>query len=200
MRIPGVGAVGASRAPDERQDDRPTLVIFVGGGFDMKTNILQGFINFHERDLSTVSHVRFDHDRPGQILDAIADAPPDTRIVLVGHSWGADQAAQIAARLGAKGLAVDMLVTVDPVGRGLSENFMERVRNGADQWVNIRATGGGPLERSNLIARIGGTYGNAPDAFAHRTIEAPFNHGNFGALLRHAPVGGGSAWSAILRR
>ena len=72
-------------------------------------------------------------------MEWVAAEPQGTRIVLVGHSYGGDTAAQVAATLGAQGRPVDTLITVDPVGRGVNEGFLARVRAGSCEWVNIRA-------------------------------------------------------------
>ena len=131
---------------------------------------------------------------------AIAAQPAGTRIVLVGHSWGGDTAAQAAAALAAQGRPVDTLVTVDPVGRGLSEGFMRRVRAGSREWINIRATGGGWFDQSNIIAALGGPYGAMPQRFATQYLEAPVAHAEFRDMLRAARNGEQSAWDRVLGR
>ncbi len=130
----------------------------------------------------------------------IAAEPPETRIVLVGHSWGGDTAAQVAAALGRQGRPVDTLITVDPVGRGLSESFYRRVRTGSREWVNIRAHGADSRNPSDDVAWLGGAYGDGPRGHATRHIEAPRNHGNFNDLLRFADPAGVSGFDRILGR
>lgn len=128
----------------------------------------------------------------------IAAEPQETRIVLVGHSWGGDAAAQVAAALGQEGRPVDTLITVDPVGRGVSEGFLQRVRAGSREWVNIRAHGVYTRDRSDSIAALGGPYGDGPRTHATRHIEAPIPHGDFRGLLMSPDAAGASGFRRML--
>ena len=197
-RRQGGGAPAAREAPATAPQAPPTFVLFIGGAADARFGIVRRYRQQMERELGTRNNEYFAHDERDRILQRIAAQPEGTRIVLVGHSWGGDQAAQIAARLGTEGRPVDLLVTVDPVGSGLSEGFMRRVRSGAREWINIRATGGPWDEESNLIARLGGRYGSLPASFATQHIEAPFTHRDFERMLRHIGPSGGSAWDRVL--
>ncbi len=177
----------------------PTLVIFVGGGGDSKSGIVAGF----EDSLAVraeLGHRRtayFTNDQQDAIMTRIAAEPQETRIVLVGHSWGGDTAAQVAAALGLQGRPVDTLVTVDPVGRGLSDDYFQRVRAGSREWVNIRAFGAA-WDRTDIVAAVGGAYADGPRGHATRHIEAPLNHGNFNGLLRSNDPAGISGFRRIL--
>jgi pimeloyl-ACP methyl ester carboxylesterase len=124
------------------------------------------------------------HDERERIAALIRSVPVGARIVIVGHSWGADTAAQIVERLGREGRPVDLLITVDPVGRGVSDDYLRRIRAGAREWINVNATGGDASDVSNSIARLGSPYGRRPERFASRHIDAPFSHGDFAAMLR----------------
>jgi pimeloyl-ACP methyl ester carboxylesterase len=178
----------------------PTLVIFVGGGGDSKTSIVEGFAKSDgiKAELGNRRIEYFTHDQAAAIMAMIAAQPRGTRIVLVGHSWGGDTVAQITAALGRQGRPVDTLITVDPVGRGLSDEFFRRVRAGSREWVNIRAGGAG--SPSDVIAAVGGTYGEGPRRHATQFIDAPLGHGNFNDLLRHADPSGVSGFSRVLGR
>lgn len=180
----------------------PTLVIFVGGGGDAKYRNVRDFQS--SRDvigaLGQRESAYFGHDEGAAIVARIANEPQETRIVLVGHSWGGDTAAQIAAALGQRGRPVDTLVTVDPVGVGLSDDFFRRVRGGSREWVNIRASGGANSDFSDFVAAVGGRYADGPRAYATRHIEAPFTHGSFGRLLTSPDTDGVSGFSRILGR
>ena len=176
----------------------PTFVAFIGGAGDSETRIVQDFRDAQTRALGSRASDYFTHDERGRILSSIAAQPAGTRIVLVGHSWGGDTAAQVAAALGAQGRLVDTLVTVDPVGRGLSEGFMRRVRAGSREWINIRATGGNWFDPSNIVAALGSPYGRLPERFATQHIEASFAHANFSSLIQAMNNQGSSGWLSVI--
>lgn len=117
--------------------------------------------------------------RAGALL-AAGGAP----VILVGHSWGGDEAAKLALRWPGR---VRRLITLDPVGlRGPAR--IARLR-GTD-WVDVQATGGGPWERSNIVARIGRPYGRRAVEAARVGIVAPVTHADArGMLLAKAPDG-----------
>lgn len=180
----------------------PTLVIFVGGAGDGKSGIVRSFQGSRivQEDLDHRRRAYAAHDQGERVMALIAAEPPETRIVLVGHSWGGDTAAQVAAALGQQGRPVDTLVTVDPVGRGLSDSFFRRVRAGSREWVNIRAHGAASDNFSDFVASVGGAYGTGPRGHATRYIEVPTNHENFDGLLRFADRAGVSGFSRMLAR
>jgi pimeloyl-ACP methyl ester carboxylesterase len=49
-----------------------------------------------------------------QIADGQAEIPPESLVVISGHSYGADNSIRLARALGERGVAVDALVLVDP--------------------------------------------------------------------------------------
>jgi len=63
---------------------------------------------------------------------------------------------------------VQTLVTPDPVSY-IQPNFQQVAAN-AGQWLNYVATGGG-LTLPNAIAGIGGSWNNATQGFATRTVD-----------------------------
>jgi thioesterase domain-containing protein len=136
------------------------------------------------------------HDEEDAILALIAAQPPGTPIRLVGHSWGGNAAARIAARLGQAGGGegagpVDLLLTVDPVGRGIGPDFLRQVRAGARRWINVRAADGS-LHPSNLVAAIGGPYGLAPRPHADLHLDLPHPHAAFEEMVERRAPGGPS--------
>lgn len=50
----------------------------------------------------------------GEIADGQAETPPESLVVISGHSYGADNSIRLARALGERGVAVDALVLVDP--------------------------------------------------------------------------------------
>ena len=141
----------------------------------------------------------FSHLEDGRLFRAAMARPAGQKLVLVGHSWGAEMAARVTIRLARAGRPVALLVTVDPVKRVLTQSFLAALRAAAPHWVNILATGGDALEHSNVIAAIGGTWGDKPLALADAHIAAPLAHREFAGLLGFRPPGGRSGWDWVLQ-
>jgi pimeloyl-ACP methyl ester carboxylesterase len=182
----------AAEGPESRQapeaaraeaGPRP-VVIFVGGAGDGTFRNVQRFFDDFKRSYPGHETHYFSHDQGLAIRNFVDSLPQSTRISLVGHSWGGDTAAQTAAALGAAGRQVDTLVTIDPVGRGTSAGFFNRVRAGTGHWVNVNASGTGSLALPNIIAGLGGEYGRGPSAHAHVFLEMPKGHEDFGGMMR----------------
>jgi thioesterase domain-containing protein len=134
----------------------------------------------------------FFHWQKGAVLDLIAAQPPGRPIRLIGHSWGGNCAARVAAALGAEGRPVDLLVTIDPVTRGIGPAFLSQVKAGTRHWINIRAGGAAGFDYSDLVAAIGGAYGEAPRDFADLHLVLPHAHAAFATMLQgRLPDGSG---------
>lgn len=172
----------------------PVLLIIISGAADVKTTGPVTRSGFGQNDAREgLVTANFTWDQRAEIEDLIRRQPPETRIRLVGHSYGADTAAQISERMGLLGRpALDMLVTLDPVGwvqRSARPDFYENVRAGTNQWFNVNAMGdpghgrSGWLERSNIVAGLGGAYNYGPAGRAHEFINAPLRHLDFAGML-----------------
>jgi hypothetical protein len=203
----GADDTGTRQAPPRAAPEpapapqRPTLVIFVGGLFDGTSRIVGNTRADMQESMRgsrlpvTVEYAS--HDQASRLRSLITGAAAGTRIVLVGHSWGADTAAQTVARPGQEGRLVDQLVTIDPVGRFVSDDYFRRVRAGTLEWINVNAADGDPRNPGNQIAQVGGSYGTAPARFASQHIDAPFAHGDFAAMPRGIAPGG---WNGVYQR
>ena len=162
----------------------PLLVILVSGFLDQSFGraVLNFEAAFREAYPQVATH-RFTFDQRRAIERLIAAQPPGTRVRLIGHSWGGNTAAKIAERLGAMEQPLDLLMTLDPVGRGATPAFFRRVRRGARRWVNVNAVGGRPLGLSDVTRRLGDAYDGGPRGHAHEFIDAPLEHRQFGSML-----------------
>ena len=118
------------------------------------------------------------------------NGPP---LILVGHSWGADRAVRLALDRPGR---VARLVTCDPVG-WMPVSGLRRLRASVPEWINVQASGGGPWETSNIVARIGRPYGAAacrlarPGRWPVATLGAVASLGSYGIALwamTRAPV------------
>lgn len=180
----------------------PVLVIFVGGAADATVSGLVA--GFRERDEAQDTAWRtsrsFAWDQAAEIEALIRSQPPETRIRLVGHSYGCDTAARVAENTGALGRPLDMLVTIDPVGRTqrwARPDFMYHVQAGARRWINVNATGASRSRFSNTIAGMGGAWNYAAMGQANVFINAPFNHGQFTQMMLNPLKEGRSVWQEV---
>lgn len=173
-----------SGKPDPAPGPAPQRVlIFVGEAGDSVFRPVEGYVRQFKLRNPGIRTEYFSHDQPGAIRQLIEGLPAGTQVSLVGHSWGGDTAAQVAARLGAEGRRVADLVTIDLVGNFIGPTFYNRVAGGTKTWLNVNAVGGTWWETSNLIAGIGGPYGTGPRGIAQGFIEAPVTHAGFGRML-----------------
>lgn len=160
-------------------------VIFVGGGGDAypkgtpgRHTIVQDYSNRFRAAGDVPGGVHFFRNYEGdQIAQSIQEgAAAGEPVVVVGHSWGGTAAFEAA---GASGANVDLLVTVDPVGRGATPDRPGNVQT----WMNVTANPTTPGSSDNIVAGIGGKPSNLPTDQADMNLEANRNHGEFGAML-----------------
>lgn len=170
--------------PDDAAPLRP-LVAFLGGAGDRLFQPCRSVFRRVEAmpEAAGCELLYAAHWQAGRVLDRIAARPAGAPVHLVGHSWGGDAAARLAARLGAEGRQVALLLTIDPVARWIDPVFLARVRAGARVWVNARAVGGPHFHYSDVVAAIGGPYGEAPRRFADLHLDLPQPPAAFGAML-----------------
>ena len=140
--------------------DRKTA--FVGGLWDDKNK----FVKFMYQSYGTEKDVYFEHHQKKQLATWIDENNSTFFITVIGHSYGGNSAARVVA----SGHPVDILVTVDPVGR-FKPDFI-KVTKFSGNWLNFVATGGG-LYLNNIVARLGGWYGHKPKGYADQHTLAP---------------------------
>lgn len=177
------------------------VVVFVGGAGDRSIGqiVRRSWLAFR-RDHPAYETQYFTHDEGDELRRFVEAVPPGTPVNILGHSWGADTAAQVVAALGTTGRTVDRLVTIDPVGRGTGRSFFSRVRAGARHWVNVNATGGSFFHLPNMIAGLGRKYGDGPREYAHTYIDTPHSHEAFEEMLNIPGQGGRRVLDLVLDR
>jgi Lipase (class 3) len=114
-------------------------------------------------------------------------------IILVGHSWGGEEAifaAKYAIRVGAK---VDLLVTIDPVvGNKFGANEMkEMVKRMGGSWTTVRAIGyqtDSSGFRGDYWASLGGRMSEKSQKFASNYYEYNGGHENFEEMIVAAGI------------
>ena len=162
-------------------------VVFVGGAGDstLSYNVYSVYQRFMQLNPSIVTKY-FSWDQTDNIvayLKTVGNAP----ITLIGHSYGADTAAKVAAfAMETLHRTINLLVTVDPVSRfGLTEHMFARIAAGTDRWVNITAMPETP-NRSDLVAAIGGKWPASANAYADDSYTYNTNHNDFEGMLNAA--------------
>jgi pimeloyl-ACP methyl ester carboxylesterase len=124
------------------------------------------------------------HTDGDEISKLISQLPKGQTVNLIGHSYGADTAADVAVDNPGR---VNTLVTIDPVSH-FPQDFAA-IHDSVNTWVNVNAIGNpdsSTLDSAvggNPIAYIGGEWGSEPDNFATIPITAPLNHAQFDAMM-----------------
>ncbi|MBR0674023.1 thioesterase domain-containing protein, partial [Neoroseomonas soli] len=110
-----LGACGPTRLAPLAGPPRGRVVLLRGlaNVFSTGLNVLTARLRQAGYDASVHNHVEW-----SGLADASAQAARERRLVrplvLVGHSFGADDALSMAERLGMQGVAADLVVTFDP--------------------------------------------------------------------------------------
>jgi len=163
--------------PAERGDG---VDIFIGGGGDD----LPGFgtmRSYADAYAKTGRPTRYyPNARKAEVLRAIAAASQaDGPVNLVGHSWGAIDAYNVAIEARRRGLRVDNVVTLDPVGGRL----LARAEPGDPpaNWTNVQAHASCP-DQSDWVAALGGKPSDLPiERASQRRVVA--NHVDVDAMM-----------------
>jgi hypothetical protein len=172
--------------PDLTAPPETPLLILIGGAGDgmlRKVGQVVDWLRARPDAASREVHYFF-HWQKGAVLALIAAQPRSRPIRLIGHSWGGNAAARVSAALGLRDRPVDLLITIDPVTRGIGPAFLARVKAGARRWINVRAGGAAGFDYSDLVAAIGGAYGDAPRDAADQHLVLPQPHAAFAAMLQ----------------
>ncbi|MBX9813407.1 MAG: RHS repeat-associated core domain-containing protein [Sphingomonas sp.] len=119
--------------PINSADSSGRRTVFIGGGCDgyctKSTNIV--------KDYSAGRGSFYTHtQRAAALREILAAAANKEKIIIIGHSWGGSAAAQIAASAERAGVSVDLLATIDPVGR-LSADDLRILDKMNGLWANI---------------------------------------------------------------
>jgi RHS repeat-associated protein len=121
----------------------------------------------------------FDSDGRSEALEFVEMAlrvDPDQPVVIMGHSWGADSAFRLAAALGQKGIHVNALITIDPIGKTGGEGFF---RSPNEAWTvpsNVRMAVN-YFQRSDLPLMGNLIKASAPStSVANILVKPPITH------------------------
>ena len=132
------------------------------------------------------------YDEPQKIAQRINDAltaNPAEPINLIGHSYGASTAAQLASTINAP---INQLILIDPVGRGSVGDFRSNVQT----LITVTANPSSP-NLTDAIASAGGKGAGLPVDKAGSSYSVDTNHNDFQGLMK-APGPNGLSAEQIL--
>ena len=162
------GMAGAARytrtdgACAEDEGPRPT-VVFVGGALDEWNRNLLNVFCAYDAAWERTRKLYFMHtEDAGEVRRKVLERAAGAPIVLIGHSYGANFAYELANTLRADG-GVHLLLTLDPVS-GPAAPRVPLEPGTARRWINVWAGSGVGLSSCGLVGAIGGAWGSRPEA------------------------------------
>lgn len=166
-----------------------TLVLFVGGFFDSVSQVMFGCAQNYaaQQGRAAMQDVYYrGYGVPGYMGKlAVSYQKAGQRVILVGHSWGADAAIHgIVPQLIRP---ADFVATLDPVGRFPGKPRQKPAN--IESWVNVYVdyTKAVWLNRPNIIARIGGPWQHVDCADENHVVR-PSQHFTANLEPHHASV------------
>jgi hypothetical protein len=174
----------------------PFRPIFIGGATD-------GYVPGRRLVKDYAAHRKgggnfFDHINNRGPYEAVEAAYAlGAPVIIVGHSWGAYSALNVAKYAVDRGIPIDLLVTVDPVDGPFgifnsvtSKNIMQLKKDLPGAWVNIRAARHEthPAEESwgDLAARMGKRFKAQSKADVPLTLDV--HHEDFPEMMKAANI------------
>lgn len=164
------GMAGAARyarqdGPCAREQGPRPVVVFVGGALDTwNRNLLRVFCAYDAEWERTrklyFMHTEDAEDVRRRVLERAAGAP----VVLIGHSYGANFAYELANAMRDDG-GVELLLTLDPVS-GPAAPRVPLEPGAARRWIHVWAGSGVGLSSCGLAGAVGGGWGSRPEADA----------------------------------
>lgn len=150
------GACAESGAP------RP-VVAFIGGALDDWNRNLQRVYCAYDAQWEGTHKLYFLHtDDPVEVRRRIRERAAGSPVALVGHSYGANFAYELANTLRDDG-GVALLLTLDPVS-GPAAPRVPLEPGATRRWINVWAGSGVGLSSCGLAGAIGGAWGSRPEA------------------------------------
>jgi hypothetical protein len=174
------------------QNLNPNAPIYIGGGGDGYFN---SNVKAYAKRPGTTGNF-FTHNRSGSIQNAIEAFHTLGRpVIIVGHSWGGEEALDAARFAIRRDIPVALLVTIDPVNGSGSNSSIAGMRNMRENlsglWVNVRATGYQTNHDGfdgDRWADLGGRMPSSHQQQADVYIESNRNHGDFRGMMRDANI------------
>lgn len=164
--------------------------IFIGGGADDihwpgMSGVMRDYAERYARETGRPTRY-FPNARTPAVIGAIEQASRNGGPVnVVGHSWGGTDAYNAVGAATSRGLRVDNLITLDPVGGnfGLARAGSRSPRA---PWIDVSAEPP-QRERSDWIASMGGKPSNLPRHAATERVKIPANHDDLAEMMEAGP-------------
>lgn len=139
------------------------VVVFIGGALDDWNRNLHRVFCAYDAEWERTRKLYFLHsDGIDAVRRQVMERAEGAPVVLIGHSYGANVAYEVANALAADG-GVRLLVTLDPVS-GPAGPRVPLESDAAARWINIWAGSGVGLSSCGLAGVIGGGWGSRPEA------------------------------------
>jgi RHS repeat-associated protein len=156
---------------DSPEDCPMRVTILIGGLADESTKVARNTIPYD------VYAPHYDQEKVEQFVNALRKCCCGTLITIIGHSWGADTALDVANNVDA---GISQLVTVDGVSRDGKKN--EEKPENVNIWTNVyQPNDVGTLD--NTVANVGGHWGEAGNADENVAAGDEMTHGMAGNLF-----------------
>lgn len=151
---------GACAAQDDAA--RP-VVVFIGGALDdWNRNLLNVFCAYDTQWERTRKLYFLHTDDAAEVRQRVLARAAGAPVVLIGHSYGANFAYELANTLRGDG-GVHLLLTLDPVS-GPAAPRVPLEPGVVRRWINVWAGSGVGLSSCGLVGAIGGAWGSRPEA------------------------------------
>lgn len=168
IAVETTGRAGAARyrrvdGPCAGEDAPRPVVVFVGGALDdWNRNLLRVYCAY-DAEWERTRKLYFLHTEDmAEVRRRIEERAGGAPVVLVGHSYGANFAYELANLMAEDG-GVRLLLTLDPVS-GPGGPRTPLAEGAARRWINVYAGSGVGLSSCGLAGAIGGAWGSEPAA------------------------------------
>lgn len=160
------GAARYTRADDDcvgGDDATRPIVVFIGGALDdWNRNLLRVFCAYDAQWERTRKLYFLHTDDAAEVRRRVLERAGGAPVVLIGHSYGANFAYELANMMRGDG-GVRLLLTLDPVSRPGGPR-LPLEPGAARRWTNVWAGSGVGLSSCGLAGAIGGAWGSQPAA------------------------------------
>ncbi len=201
-----IPSIGHQQTIEHKISTKQVIVFFIGGAGDKESYYgvppskimkgvknkfeekikLKGFETYYKGVYLGYNEVKGDDDIKNKVISQIQNKE-NTAIYIIGHSLGAWNGAHLSQKLTDKGYNVDLLITLDPVGKGIivslaSDVYWSSPTPKANYWINIIAIPENS-EVDDYIADFGKKW--IPESGTQINDECKCHHRNANIMLNN---------------